>query len=104
MSHRDVHDVSVTEEILRTIWSQDLNTKHTSISDSFVGGGGTLQSAEKCVERVREAFGFELPLWVLMNGTPLSTITALIDRLVSSPERDIIVDYSMLRCLPDARQ
>lgn len=73
---------SHTERILLDIWSTVLSRHGLSVHDDFLDLGGDSLSAMRCANRVRVAFGVDLPLEVFFQESAhIAEIAAHVDRL-----------------------
>ncbi len=71
-----------TQEVLIKMWREVLKLESVGIHDGFLDLGGHSLSATLCINRIRQAFGVELPLDVFfMDPNDILNIAAEIDGL-----------------------
>jgi acyl carrier protein len=82
---RLVLPLTLTEKKLAEIWGSILSVPRIGVYDNFVELGGHSILAIQCLNRVRSAFGIDLPPTVFFTETAnVREIAALIDKLSPS--------------------
>ncbi|MQY02134.1 non-ribosomal peptide synthetase [Actinomadura macrotermitis] len=69
-------------ELVAEIWEAALKTRGLGPEDEFFMLGGTSLLATRVTVRLREALGFDLPVWTLFDHPELGDYAAEVERLV----------------------
>jgi len=72
---------SASEETLCNIFSQVLDISRIGVNHNFFEMGGHSLLATKCISRIRESFGIDVPLNILFEYDNIQSIATYIDRL-----------------------
>jgi pyochelin synthetase len=71
-----------TERALLEIWSSVLRREDLHVDDDFLELGGDSLAAMRCINRIAERFGVELPLDVFFEEPAnISAVAAQLDRM-----------------------
>ena len=69
-----------TEVVLGQIWTEILRLRSIDPNATFVSLGGDSLSAIRCVSRIRQVFGVEVPLEMFfLEGTTLRMMAKAVD-------------------------
>lgn len=100
MGRRDTTALTWTEDVVAGIWISVLHCPNPGREDDFFALGGHSLLATRVATRLREAFGFEVPIDVLFEQRRLSDLGAWIDAARSDGVR---TQRPVLRPVPRAQ-
>ncbi|HEX7335226.1 MAG TPA: amino acid adenylation domain-containing protein [Pyrinomonadaceae bacterium] len=83
-----------TEEVLVNIWADVLQIERVGVCDSFFDLGGHSLLATQVMSRIREAFGFELPLRELFDHP---TVRELAQQLDAARRGENVVEPELVK-------
>ena len=77
------------EQVLVKIFAEVLGLKHVGINDNFFELGGHSLLATQLVSRIRDAFGFELPLRSVFETPRIVDLSKLVESKENNPQNQV---------------
>ena len=88
------------EESVAAIWKEVLKTDKLSVEDSFFHLGGHSLAAARIITRVREKFGFQLPIQKVLENATIAQLSSLIETRLSPVKKQAVESVGSFQELP----
>ena len=77
-------DYEVVESLLNALWCETLRLPHAAAQDNFIDLGGNSLAAMRIAARVKEAWGVDVPMGVILGDGTLGELAHEVLALVQS--------------------